>query len=106
MRPITVRTFMAFLVNRVIDRNGHQGVTIHDVKERIRDGSIFAFLETRIHGRELSDVSAEMRADLLGEWRDMEVVLNESAKLGIERNGFCLLLAYLLEGIQRTTRTE
>jgi hypothetical protein len=106
MRPITVRTFMAFLVNRAIDRNAHIGVTVHDVKERIRDGSIFRYLETRIHGLGLSDVSNEMRADLLREWRDMEVTLNESSKLGIEKNGFCLLLGYLLEGIQRTTRAE
>jgi hypothetical protein len=106
MRPITVRTFMAFLVNQAIDRDAHQGVTIHDVKERIRDGSIFPYLESRMQGLQLSDVSAEMRTDLLCEWRDMDVSLNESRKLGVERNGFCLLLGYLLEGIQRTTRTE
>ena len=106
MRPLTVRTFLAFLLNQAIDRDAHQHVTIHDVKDRIRDGTIFAFLETRITRLGLSDLSPETRADLLREWRDMEQTLNESPKLGIENNGICLLLGYLLEGIQRTTRPQ
>jgi hypothetical protein len=104
MRPITVRTFMAFLLNQAMDRGDHQGVTVHDVKERIRDGSIFKYLATRMPRLSLSDVSLEMRADLLSEWREMETTLNESRKLAIENNGICLLMGYLLEGIQRTTR--
>ena len=106
MRPVTVRTFLAFLLNQAIDRDAHQHVTIHDVKDRIRDGTIFAFLETRITRLGLSDLSPEMRADLLREWRDMEQTLNESPKLGIQNNGVCLLMGFLLEGIQRTTRPQ
>lgn len=42
--------------------------------------------------------------ELLAEWQDFLAAINERRKMGVERRGLPLLIAYLLEGIQRRLR--
>lgn len=50
---------------------------------------------------DLSILGQEDEVELLAEWQDLLAAVNERRKMGIERRGLTLLVAYLLEGIQR-----
>ena len=41
---------------------------------------------------------------MLFEWQDMEAAIPARKKFGVENRGLPLLVAYLLEGIQRRAR--
>ncbi|AMB48407.1 MULTISPECIES: hypothetical protein [Methylobacteriaceae] len=40
----------------------------------------------------------------MGEWQDMENAVDARRKFGVEHRGLPLLVAFLLEGIQRRAR--
>ena len=50
---------------------------------------------------DLSILEKADEVELLAEWQDLLAAVNERRKMSIERRGPTLLVAYLLEGIQR-----
>lgn len=77
-------------------------VTCQEIVDKISDRSVFNYLRTRLAADiDLSILSAENQRILVDEWQEILGVVNARRKFGIGRNGLCLLIAYLLEGIQR-----
>lgn len=72
------------------------------MKARIYDHTIFDYLNDRLGvDIDLSLLTPEDKQELSSEWEDLALAVDESRKMGVERRGLCLLVAYLLEGIQR-----
>lgn len=99
---ITNLTFLAFYINSAIDTGKYSDITFKEVADKIKAGSIFEFLQNRLVGDiDLSILDESKRKELLSEWQDLLAAVSTRRKFGIENNGLCLLVAYLLEGIQR-----
>ena len=102
---ITSLTFIAFYINSAIDTGRYDDIEIHEVKQQITSGSIFDFLQNLLRNDiDLSILTKEDEMELLAEWQDFLAAINERRKMGVERRGLPLLIAYLLEGIQRRLR--
>ncbi len=99
---ITNLTFLAFYLNSAIDTGNYVDVTYQEVADKINDGSIFSYLRTRLgNDIDLSIFPPEKQRELVDEWQNILNAVSARRKFGIENNGLCLLVAYLLEGIQR-----
>ena len=99
---ITYLTFLAFFLNGAIDTGKYNDIGLQEVADHVEAGTIFDFLQTRlIDDIDLSTFEKEKQQELTIEWQDMLQAMNPRRKFLIENNGLCLLVAYLLEGIQR-----
>ena len=99
---ITNLTFMAFYLNSALDSGKYAGISFKDVADHIEDGTIFDFLRTRLKDDiDLTLYGQNEQNELITEWQDMLAAVNARKKFGVENNGICLLIGYLLEGIQR-----
>jgi hypothetical protein len=99
---ITNFTFLAFFMNAAIDTGKYNNISLQEVASHIEKGTIFDFLQTCLGDDiDLSTFEKEKQQQLISEWQDMLQAIDHERKFGIENNGLCLLIAYLLEGIQR-----
>jgi hypothetical protein len=99
---ITQLTFLGFYLNGALGSGKYEDISIEEVKERIRDRTIFDYLKTKLGSDvDITALSHEERRVLNEEWTDMADAIDEARKMGVDRNGLCLLMAYILEGIQR-----
>ncbi len=99
---ITALTFLAFYLNAAMDSGRYDGLAISEVKSKIENGTIFDFLRQRLgNDIDLSILTTEDEAELLAEWQDLLAAVNARRKMGVEVRGLPLLIACLLEGIQR-----
>ena len=95
-------TGVAFGLNHALDSGRYDDVSVYEVKRQVWDGTVFDFFERRL-GRDV-DVSLlhnDDRAELVREWQGYADAIDEEGKYGAVRNRLCLLIAYLLEGIQQ-----
>lgn len=99
---VSALTFLAFYVNSAIDTGRYDDLSIDVVRRGVRAGTIFEVLATRLgNDLDLSLLDDAKRAELLDEWQDMEAAIDIRKKFGIERGGLALVMAFILEGIQR-----
>ena len=99
---LAARTYTAFMLNAALDTGKYADLGVDEIRASINDGTVFVLLEQRL-GEKLSPswLSAEERAELADEWMRYSEAIDARGKLGIERNGLCLLIAYVLEGLQQ-----
>jgi hypothetical protein len=108
-RDNSVRISIAFALNHAIDCDAHRGITIDEVKQRIRDGSIWVFLREKLPDFDPWALSAQLggaaHAETIRlEWDSMINALDsKDERLGllVQNNGICLLLSYLFNGQNR-----
>lgn len=99
---ITNLTFLAFNLNAALDTGKYADLTFKEVADCIEDGSIFNFLKKRLgNDIDLSIYDQNKQNELIAEWQDLLNAVSARRKFGVESNGLCLLIGYLLEGIQR-----
>src|SRR5437867_10663844 len=95
-------TILASEIVRMLDCGKHKQDVAY-IKTLIKnEGDIFEHLE-KTFAKEKIDLSyfqVDDRSDFIRELYEMTDI-NESRKFGIENDGLCLLLAYILEMIQR-----
>lgn len=98
---ITQLTFLGFYLNGALGSGKYADITLEDVRTRIRDETIFEFLKSKLgHDIDLSLFEPIDLLELLCEWHDM-LGISPGRKLCVDEGGLCLLVAFLLEGIQR-----
>jgi hypothetical protein len=103
---ITQLTFLGFYLNGALGSGKYDDISIKEVKGEIRDHTIFDYLKTKFGlDIDLSVLSPEDRQELNKEWEDTADAVDEARKMCVDRNGLCLLVAYILDGIQKRTRT-
>lgn len=99
---ISILTFISFYLNAAMDSGKYDSLLIGEIKREIKNGTIFNFLRQKLGTDiDLSILKKSDEAELLAEWQDMLLAIDERRKMGIEKRGLTLLIAYLLEGIQR-----
>ena len=104
---ITKLTFLGFYLNGALGSGKYDEVSITEVKNQIEKGTIFKYLENTLGDDiDISAIDLKDRQELLEEWEDLANAVDERRKLGVDKNGLCLLVAYLLEGIQRRKETQ
>jgi len=89
-------------LNGLLDAGRYGTITIDKVKDELDRGNIFAFLKEQFGDDiDLSLNNAQVRSEIVEQWRDMSRAVNERRKLFVGNDGLCLLVAYCFEGIQR-----
>ena len=107
MIRLTQLTHLGFYLNGALGSGKHSDISIHEVKKRIRDRTIFEYLDERLGEDFDSSTLGEFeRCELASEWEDMADVVREGRKLCVDRNGLCLLMGYILEGIQQRYKNQ
>ena len=94
-------TLLAFQLNGGLDTEKYNDITTDDVEKHIEDGTIFGFLKSTLEGFDDSLLDPDDRDELIEEWKQNVNTIDEGRKMCVDKNGLCLLVAYLLEGIQR-----
>lgn len=99
---ISQLTFLGFYLNGALGSGKYDDISIKEVKARIRAHTIFDYLKDKLGSDiDLSALKIEDRQELNNEWEDMADAIDEARKMCVDKNGLCLLMAYILEGIQR-----
>ena len=95
-------TFLGFYLNGAQGTGKYNDITIEQIKEQLSSGKIFSFLQDRL-GTDIdtSIFSEQEKVQVIEEWNDMAIAINERRKLCVDNGGLCLLVAYCLESIQR-----
>lgn len=93
--------FIAFQINVAIDNRELEDLSIDTVRRKIEASTILAFLRRGIRDMDLTHLTAETEAELLVEWQDINIAVNARRKFGVEHRGLTLLMAFLIEGMQR-----
>ncbi len=99
MLSLIQRTFLGFQLNGALGTGDHDDITIARVKYHIRKGTILEYLTGALRHLDISILDEQDQAELREEWERL-LDVSESRKLCVRRGGLCLLVAYLLEGIQ------
>lgn len=98
---ISKLTFLAFHLNGAVGSGKYDDISIEQIQNVIEDGTVFEFLKERLgQNVDLSLLEPVDCQELLEEWRGVVANVDERRKFCVERGGLCLLVAYLLEGIQ------
>ena len=100
MRHPVQFTFLGFFLNSLVDDG--KFLDLQETHERIRDRSIFDWLKEKF-GEDI-DISIYSKEDLnklTNFFESLSFGTDEQRKMGITKNGLCLLVAYCLEGAQR-----
>lgn len=105
-RPyLSTLAFVGFEINAALEKGRGEDVTFEDIYENLQNGNILGFLTNRIPGEfdfSLFPPGSEQSTAL-------NYVLNEVAgglegrerrKVGIEKSGLHLLMAFILEALQ------
>jgi hypothetical protein len=104
---ISQLTFLGFYLNGALGSGKYDAISINEVKKRIRAHTIFDYLKDKLGSDiDLSALSPKDRQELNKEWEDLADAVDESRKMCVDRNGLCLLVAYILEGIQRRQKAH
>ena len=100
--PLLNLTVLGLCLNGMIDSGRHEGITKDQIREEIESGTIFKYLERfdQIARWGLGGLTDEDKRRLLGEWQSMSNAIDSEGKLLVATNGICLLLAYVIAGVQ------
>ncbi|PTS73357.1 hypothetical protein DBR33_03325 [Stenotrophomonas sp. HMWF022] len=99
---ITNLTFLAFSINGAVDTGRYDHITIEVVVKHIEAGTVFSYLQDELEeDLDLSMFDTATRDQLLEEWKGLLNAVDARRKFGVRRSGLCLLVAYLIEGVQR-----
>ncbi len=99
---ITNLTFLAFSINGAVDTGRYDHITIGVVVKHIEAGTVFSYLQDELEeDLDLSMFDTATKDQLLEEWKGLLNAVDARRKFGVRRSGLCLLVAYLIEGVQR-----
>ncbi|GBD95392.1 MAG TPA: hypothetical protein ENG83_03130 [Nitrospirae bacterium] len=99
---ISKLTFIAFYLNGVLGSGKYNDIEIDEVKDQIQNRRIFDYLKEKLGTDvDLSLLTDDDKTELIDEWIGLVEAVDEGRKMCVDKNGLCLLVAYLLEGIQK-----
>ncbi|MFX1689845.1 hypothetical protein PWR05_35890 [Paraburkholderia sp. A2RI-6] len=96
---LTSLTLLAFYLNGALDAGKHAGP--EKIYSEIEAGTIFEYLKGNVDRIDLSFFTKTELDELIEEWQRIANAVDARRKFAVEKNGFCLLLAYVIEGIQQ-----
>jgi hypothetical protein len=93
-------TSTGFQINAALDSGQYGHITVQDVQNHIESRDIFEYLKQQIEF-EAGLLTDEAKSKIIDQWLDMSLALNARRKFGVTKSGLALLIAYILEGLQR-----
>lgn len=94
-------TYLGFYLNSLVDSGKKLDLT--ETHNQIRNRTIFKWLDEKFSDEiDLSLYSKEDLSKLIDFFESLSIATDEKRKMGIEKNGLCLLVAYCFAGVQRT----
>lgn len=103
IRPSAL-TYLLLELNTCIDECGPNAVSIDQVEAHVASGDILQFLAARFDGHmDLSLLDSDHIAIVIRNLQDINDALGNQArrKCGVENSGLCLLMAWVVEVLQR-----
>ena len=94
-------TYLLFQLNMLLDTGKYLYVSIDDIKDKISKGTIGEFLTKTFPDADFSLIYADDWAYFTKEWEDYANSMDERRKMGIVNNGICLLVGYVINGLQQ-----
>lgn len=99
---LTHLTYLGFYLNGAQSSGKFSAISIGDVKRELENNSLFEFLESKLGSDiDTSRLHPSEKEFLSKEWKEMSLSIDEARELCISEGGLSLLLAYVLETIQR-----
>jgi len=93
-------TFLGFYLNSLVDRG--KFVELEEIHKHIRNKTLFSWLGEKYSDYlDLSLYSIDELNEIVGFFDGLSTAVDEERKMGISKNGLCLLVAYCFEGLQR-----
>src|SRR5687767_4316600 len=100
MRHPVTYTFLGFHFNSLVDAG--EVLDLQETHDKIRSKSLFKWLKSKYSDSlDVSLFSKEQLDKIEDFFESLSIVTNERRKMGIEKNGLCLLVAYCFEATQR-----
>lgn len=97
--PVTF-TFLGFHFNSLVDSGEFVG--LNEMREQLSKGNLFKWLEEKYGNRvDVSLFSNEEIKKIESFFKNLSDNVDEGRKMGIEKNGLCLLVAYCFDGAQK-----
>lgn len=97
-------TFMSSQLLKLVDLGLSTNLSIPEVKGALEYGDIYETLDEKFHSElDLGLLSADAKSEIKALFAEFAEIIREGRKLGIRKDGVCLLIAYCIEGIQRLT---
>lgn len=103
--------YLGFQLNIWLE-DGNHGVTFDDVRNGIRNGNLWAVINAKIPKMDLGMFTMESKSHqgqkLIAALKELDESFEgrERRKLGIEKGGLSLLVAYVIEGMQQKRWTD
>lgn len=98
---ISKLTFIGFYLNGALGSGKYDDISIGEVKEKIRKHVIFDYLQDTLNDDiDLSFLTPEDKRELNKDWKTLIDTVDEAKRMRVHKNGLCLLVAYVFEGIR------
>lgn len=92
-------TYLGFYLNSLVD-NG-EFISLFDIKREINKRNVLNFLKSQYEDKFDISLYTEEELEALEEFfHGLNDAVDEQRKMGIEKNGLCLLIAYCFEALQ------
>ncbi|WP_139348535.1 hypothetical protein [Chryseobacterium sp. JV274] len=92
-------TYLGFYLNSLVDSG--EFISLSEIKIEISKRTVLSFLKSKYEDK--FDISLYTKAELEtieDFFNGLNDVVDEQRKMGIEKNGLCLLIAYCFEALQ------
>ena len=100
MRHPVPYTFLGFYFNSLVDDG--ETLNLEETHQKIRSKTLFNWLQVKYPDRlDISIFSPDGLNNIESFFESLSIATNEKRKMGIQKNGLCLLVAYCLEAAQR-----
>jgi len=100
MRHPVKFTFLGFYFNALVDSG--EFLDLKETHTKLRDKQLFDWLLSMYSDRlDVSLFTKEQLNEIEDFFESLSNTTDEARKMGINKNGLCLLVAYCLEGAQR-----
>jgi hypothetical protein len=100
MRHPVTYTFLGFYFNSLVDSG--EFLDLRETHNKIRSKKLFEWLMTMYSDRlDISLFSKDQLDKIEDFFESLSIATDEARKMGIEKNGLCLLVAYCFEAAQR-----
>ena len=109
----TPLTLMILTLNHLLDTGRYDSITVDEVSEHIKDGSVLQFIRTRSEEDELGVLDVLLDGKTYGDFEHFFVTSlqsiqggyggQERQKWGVEHRGICLLIAWTAQILQDGT---
>ncbi|OPC27869.1 hypothetical protein BAX97_08005 [Elizabethkingia meningoseptica] len=93
-------TYLGFYLNLLVDSG--EFISLSEIKKEIEKKNVLNFIESKYPDRfDISLYTKEELEALEEYFCSLNDIMDESRKMGIEKNGLCLLVAYCFQALQR-----